>query len=120
MRILDISNAGAYAIGAYVSFFFLLQTGSPIVALVMGVALTAVFGFLVQKFLYAPLMNKSPNVSLIAGIGLFIFLQDFPALWGRGGQPDVPIPGARRVIPGEKGEKAGGRYCIKRPFVLYF
>ena len=77
MRILDISNAGAYAIGAYVSFFFLLQTGSPVVALVMGVALTAVFGFLVQKFLYEPLMNKSPNVSLIAGIGLFIFLQDF-------------------------------------------
>ena len=77
MRILDISNAGAYAIGAYVAFFFLLQTGSPLVALVTGVALTAVFGFLVQKFLYAPLMNKSPNVSLIAGIGLFIFLQDF-------------------------------------------
>ena len=77
MRILDISNAGAYAIGAYVAFFFLLQTGSPVLALAMGIALTAVFGFLVQKFLYAPLMNKSPNVSLIAGIGLFIFLQDF-------------------------------------------
>ena len=71
MRILDISNAGAYAIGAYVAFFFLLQTGSPLVALVTGVVLTAAFGFLVQKFLYAPLMNKSPNVSLIAGIGLF-------------------------------------------------
>ena len=82
MRILDISNAGAYAIGAYVAFFFLLQTGSPLFALVAGVVLTAAFGFLVQKFLYAPLMNKSPNVSLIAGIGLFIFLQDFLRLVG--------------------------------------
>lgn len=79
MRILDISNAGsAYAIGAYVAFFFLLWTGES--AGCVGdlfVVLTAAFGFLVQKFLYAPLMNKSPNVSLIAYIGLFIFLQDF-------------------------------------------
>ena len=82
MRILDISNAGAYALGAYVSFFFLFQTGNPLVAIGMGVALTASFGFLVQKFLYAPLMGKSPNVSLIAGIGLFIFLQDFLRLVG--------------------------------------
>ena len=82
MRILDISNAGAYALGAYISFFFLLQTGNPLVAVVMGVALTAVFGFIVQKFLYAPLMDKSPNVALIAGIGLFIFLQDFLRLVG--------------------------------------
>jgi len=77
MRILDISNAGAYAIGAYTAFFFFAQTGNPVVAFVGGVLFTAGFGYLVQKFLYAPLMDKSPNVSLIAGIGLFIFLQDF-------------------------------------------
>lgn len=77
MRILDISNAGAYAVGAYVTFFFFIQTGNPVVAFVSGVAFTAIFGYVVQRLLYAPLMDKSPNVSLIAGIGLFIFLQDF-------------------------------------------
>lgn len=76
MRILDISNAAAYALGAYIGFFVYTATGSLPAAFVAAVALTAFFGVVVQKYLYRPLMDKPPLVALIAGIGLFIFVQD--------------------------------------------
>ncbi|KKM12800.1 branched-chain amino acid ABC transporter permease [Clostridiales bacterium PH28_bin88] len=77
MRILDISNAGAYAVGAYIGLFAYTYTGNLLLAFLLGMALTSILGFGVQKFLYAPMMDKPPNVALIASIGLFIFLQDF-------------------------------------------
>jgi branched-chain amino acid transport system permease protein len=77
MRILDISNAGAYALGAYIGFFTYTATDSLLAAFTAAIALTACFGVIVQRYLYLPLLDKPPNVALIASIGLFIFVQDF-------------------------------------------
>ncbi len=76
MRILDINNAGAYALGAYVGLLTYNTTGSLLLTFIVGMLLTGLYGVLVQKLLYVPMLDKSPNVSLIASIGLFIFLSD--------------------------------------------
>ncbi|WP_027718604.1 branched-chain amino acid ABC transporter permease [Desulfovirgula thermocuniculi] len=76
LRILDISNAAAYATGAYIAFFVYSATGNLLLSFAAGVVLTALLGLAVQRYLFAPLMEKPPLVSLIASIGLFICTQD--------------------------------------------
>lgn len=76
LRILDIANAGAYAIGAYTGLFLYQATGSLFVAFTGAILLTGFLGIGVQKFLYVPLLGKPGIIPLIASIGLFIFIQD--------------------------------------------
>lgn len=77
LGILDISNAGAYTIGAYTAFLMYTLTGNAILSFLVAVLLTGLFGVIVQKLLYMPLMKEQPLVPLIASIGLFIFVQEF-------------------------------------------
>ncbi len=76
LKVLDIANAGAYAIGAYAGLFLYQATGSLPVAFLGAVLFTGLFGVLVQRVLYVPLLDKPPLVPLICSIGLFIFIQD--------------------------------------------
>ncbi len=76
LRILDIANAGAYAIGAYAGMYLYQATGNLPVAFAGAILLTGFFGVVVQKLLYVPLLDKPGIVPLIASIGLFIFIQD--------------------------------------------
>jgi len=81
LRVLDIACAGAYALGAYVGLFSYVATGNFVLSFLIGMIAMGIWGILVQKFLYLPLLGKSPLISLIASIGLFIFLGDFIRLW---------------------------------------
>lgn len=76
LRILDLANAGAYAIGAYAGLFIYMATGNVLVSFAGAVLLTSLFGLVVQRYLYIPLLDKPPIVPLIASIGLFILIQD--------------------------------------------
>ncbi len=76
LRILDLANAGAYAIGAYAGMFLYVATDNFLLAFVGAILLTGLFGTAVQKLLYIPMLNRPPLVPLIASIGLFIFIQD--------------------------------------------
>jgi len=81
LGILDIANAGAYALGAYIGLFSYMATGNLLLSFLIGMIAMGVWGIFVQKFLYLPLLGKSPLISLITSIGLFIFLGDFIRLW---------------------------------------
>lgn len=76
LRILDLTNAAAYAIGAYTGLFIFMATGNVAVAFIGAILLTSLFGVVVQKYLFVPLLEKPPLVPLIASIGLFVFVQD--------------------------------------------
>lgn len=99
LRILDLANAGAYAIGAYAGVFIFTATGSVFVAFAGALALTAFFGLIIQKYLYVPLLGKPPIVPLIASIGLFVFIQDLLRLIAgpeiREFKIQVPFPGIK-------------------------
>ncbi|MFZ5647123.1 MAG: branched-chain amino acid ABC transporter permease [Bacillota bacterium] len=76
LRILDLANAAAYAVGAYTGLFLYTATGNVALALAGALLLTSLFGLVIQKFLYVPLLDRPPIVPLIASIGLFILVQD--------------------------------------------
>lgn len=76
LRILDLANAGAYAIGAYAGLFIYISTGNILFSFLGAVLLTGMFGLIIQRYLYIPVLDKPPIVPLIASIGLFILIQD--------------------------------------------
>jgi branched-chain amino acid transport system permease protein len=97
LRILDIANAGAYAIGAYAGLFLYQATGNLLIAFIGSIIITGIFGTAVQKYLYLPLLDKPPIVPLIASIGLFTFIQDLIRLVAgpqiQDFQADIPLKG---------------------------
>ncbi len=79
LRILDIANAGAYAIGAYLGWYVYHLTGNLIVAFVASMILTGVIGVIVEKYIYYPIISKPnviPIVPLITSVGLFTLTGD--------------------------------------------
>ena len=76
LRILDVANAGAYTLGAYVGVTVFRLTGSWWVALVAGAAVAALLGFILQRFFYVPILAKGPIIPLIASIGVFTALEE--------------------------------------------
>ncbi len=76
LGILDIANAGAYTIGAYLGLVFYLLTGNLIIAFAGSMFITGLLGVLIQKNIYRPLLHLPGYIPLIASIGIFIFIED--------------------------------------------
>ena len=76
MRILDIANAAAYTLGAYVGLAAYLRTGSLLVALGAGIVAAAALGLFLHRVVYQPIATSDPVVPLVAAIGLFTALGD--------------------------------------------
>lgn len=79
LHILDIANAGAYAIGAYLGWYIYQLTGNLIAAFLVSMALTGIIGIVIEKYIYYPIINKPnviPIVPLITSVGLFTLTGD--------------------------------------------
>lgn len=77
MRVLDIANAGAYTLGAYLGVWAYTRTHSIIVSLLVGAGGAAITGYLFQRVIYTPIKKVAdPIVPLVASIGLFIVMED--------------------------------------------
>jgi branched-chain amino acid transport system permease protein len=84
LEIPDFSQAGLYALGAYLTFTGMNYLGfSFILSLPFSIALIIVLGLLSEQFAYRPLQNKAPGSILIVALGL-LFILDNSALviWG--------------------------------------
>lgn len=80
LRILDIANASAYVVGAYIGWFLYGLLHNLVLSFVVSMAVTGCLGVLVQRFIYSPILGKPniiPIVPLITSVGLFIFTGDF-------------------------------------------
>ncbi len=76
LRVLDIANASALALGAYIAVV-LYQRGIPWwLGALAGMAGAVILGLLLQWLLYRPLLDRGPLVVLVAGIGVFIAMQE--------------------------------------------
>lgn len=96
LRVLDIANAAALTLGAYVAVT-LFNLGAPWwLGGLGGMAVSVVLGLLLQWLLYRPLLDQGPLVVLVASIGVFIALQEgFRLIFGPYPQQfpvDVPLP----------------------------
>ncbi len=79
LRILDIANAAAYAIGAYLGWYIYSLTGNILLAFALSMILTGLLGVLVEKYIYYPIISKPnviPIVPLITSVGLFTLTGD--------------------------------------------
>lgn len=96
MRVLDIANAAGLVLGAYLSLLVYTDTGSVWLGLVVGMAASAIFGWLLQKLLYRPILDRGPLVALIASIGVFTAMQEVYRLifgpYNRSFKADLGIP----------------------------
>lgn len=96
MRVLDIANAAGLVLGAYLGLEVFDAVASIWLGLLAGMAGSAAFGWLLQRFLYRQIIDRGPLVALIASIGVFIAMQEvFRLVFGpysRSFKADVGIP----------------------------
>jgi branched-chain amino acid transport system permease protein len=76
LRILHVAHAGIYALGAYVGLLSFRLIGDFWLSLFTGMAGAAVAGYLVERFLYTPLLHLPRIAPLIASIGLFTAMEE--------------------------------------------
>ncbi len=83
LKILHIAHAGIYALGAYMALVAYKIYPNVYFAFLFAMATTAVAGYLVQKYLYWPIIDQPRIVPLIASIGLFLALEElYRLIWG--------------------------------------
>jgi branched-chain amino acid transport system permease protein len=82
LRILHIAHAAVYVSGAYLGLIGYTYTGSLVFGLGTAMAGCMVLGWLIQRFLYTPLLKEERIVPLIASVGCYIFFEDLFRLLG--------------------------------------
>jgi branched-chain amino acid transport system permease protein len=99
MRVLDIANAAALTLAAYLTLLVYQSVGSVLLGLLLGAACAGALGWLVQRHLYMPILDKGPIITLITSIGLYIAAAEvFRLVFGplqRNVGVDVPVPTIR-------------------------
>ena len=76
LRILHVAHAGIYALGAYIGWFAFRMIGGFWPSLFIGMAGAALAGYIVERFLYTPLLHLPRIAPLIASIGLFTAMEE--------------------------------------------
>jgi len=79
LGILDIANAGAYLIGAYLGWYIFTGTGNLVLAFLGAMALAGLGGVLLQRLVYSPILSRPRTLSiipLVAAVGLFTMCSD--------------------------------------------
>lgn len=86
LRILHVAHAAVFALGAYVTVLVANATGSIALGFLVAIVVTPWFGVASYPLLYEPLLKYRPDVSMIASVGLLIFMQDaFRIVFGEQG-----------------------------------
>jgi len=76
LRILHFAHGAVYAIGAY-ACLLLLDRHVPFgVAAATALVVAAAAGVLVERFFYRPLARAAPILPLVAGVGVYLFVED--------------------------------------------
>ena len=79
LGILDIANAGAYLIGAYIGYYIYSSTGHIVLAFLVAMACAGILGILLQRLIYSPILARPHTLSiipLVAAVGLFTMSSD--------------------------------------------
>jgi len=90
MRILHVAHAAVYSIGAYVGLLFFNLTGSLLLAVLGSMAVCALVGVSIERFVYFPLLKYPPFVPLIASIAILLSVEGTLSADRRTADPDLP------------------------------
>lgn len=100
MRVLNLAHGAFYALSAWIGSWAARQTDSLALAVVAGIAVTMVMGFLIERLLRRVPREELPQALLT--FGLMLILGDL-ALWIWGGTPQTMarpdwLSGAVRIL----------------------
>lgn len=77
VKLINFAHGDLMMVGAYVALFCLTEFGLPVyAAIIISMAVTAIFGVLIERIAYKPLRNASRLSALITAIGVSLFLQN--------------------------------------------
>ena len=77
LRVLHFAHGGVYMVAAYAALFVIVAAGISFwPALALALLFAGIVGVLIERFVYRPLRGESPIAPLIAGVGIYIFLED--------------------------------------------
>jgi len=76
LRILHVAHAGIYTLGAYIGWLGFRIIGNFWPSLLVGMVGAAVAGYMVERFLYTPLLHLPRIAPLIVSIGLFTAMEE--------------------------------------------
>ena len=79
LGILDIANAGAYLIGAYIGYYIYISTGQLVLAFLGAMLAVGLLGVVLHRTVYGPILAKPRMLSiipLVAAVGLFTMCSD--------------------------------------------
>lgn len=75
LRIPNFSHGALYMVGAYVTYFSLVNYGMPyIVAIAISAVVLALVGVVLERVVFHPLRNMPHTHAMIASIGVLLFL----------------------------------------------
>ena len=83
LRILDIANAAAYVIGAYLGYYIYMASGNLALAFLGGAVVTGLIGVCVHRGIYAPILARPrlmPIIPLVASVAIFSLTSDIMRL----------------------------------------
>ena len=76
LRILHVAHAGIYTLGAYIGWLGFRIIGNFWPSLLVGMIGAAAAGYMVERFLYTPLLHLPRIAPLIVSIGLFTAMEE--------------------------------------------
>ena len=76
LRILHVSHAALYTLGAYIGVIITNNGGNIVFATAVAMVTVGLIGVGVYRFAYKPLLDKPPLIALIASIGMFIAAEE--------------------------------------------
>jgi len=84
LEIPDFSQAGLYALGAYVTFSVMRYAElNYIIALVLSIVCMIAIGLIIERWAYRPLQHKAQEGIFIVALGLLFVLDNFAlVIWG--------------------------------------
>ncbi|MBK9360106.1 MAG: branched-chain amino acid ABC transporter permease [Rubrivivax sp.] len=82
-RVTNFAHGGFFMVGAYVSYAAAVHLGFW-TGMVVSVAALALFGVLLDRFVFRPLSKEEPIVTLLVTFGLLFVLEDLVrTIWGK-------------------------------------
>ena len=76
LRILHVAHAGLYTLGGYFGVLVFNITGSLVLGGLVAMLGVGIFGIIIYRLCYEPILDQPPYVPLIASIGLFIAMEE--------------------------------------------
>ena len=100
MGVINLAHGSFYMLGAYAALSFTQYTGSLFLALMLGLPLAVLFGFVLEKLVFARLYGRDHLYQVLLTYGLILVLDETRSLiWGNDVH-GVPTPAMfARSIP---------------------